>query len=301
MMTDEIVVIDPEYKLGIIPAKTPHDVIVQATKIAKELAKIIRDNKLANKIQGREFVRVEGWTTMGAMLGVLPREIPEQGKRFEDGSYRGVVELIRISDGAVIGRASALVGMDEKDNRGNLTWGSRPEYARKSMAITRATGKAYRLGFSWIMTLAGYEATPAEEIIPGTFKDAPTSQTKPAPKKSPPNGDRPYKPEVLKQHLTEWAKMYKAPCTDDHRKMLASVLNTVFEGDEESRHELCNHLTGHASTKDIPDAYVQAMLKTWAEISGWNQPPSEVMIQESHSLLTYLRKEAGQQELIKEE
>lgn len=115
------------------------------------------------------------------------------------------------------------------------------------------------------------------------------------------DGDRPYKPEVLKANLAEWAKMYKAPCTDDHRKMLASVLNTVFEGDEESRYELCAHLTGHASTKDIPDAYIQAMLKTWAEISGWNQPPSELMIQESHSLLTYLRKEAGQQELIKEE
>ena len=32
------------------------------------------------------------------------------------------------------------------------------------MAVTRATGKAYRLGFSWIIKLAGYEATPAEEI-----------------------------------------------------------------------------------------------------------------------------------------
>ena len=116
-----------------------------------------------------------------------------------------------------------------------------------------------------------------------------------------PNGDRPYAPEVLKAHLAEWAELYPAPCEDRHRNLLASVLNTVFEGDEESRYELCNHLTGHASTKDIPDAYVQAMLKTWAEISGWNQPPSELMIKESHSLLTYLRKEAGQQELSEAE
>ena len=44
------------------------------------------------------------------------------------------------------------------------------------MALTRATGKAFRLGFSWIITLAGYEATPAEEmdgVIEGEFKPAP--------------------------------------------------------------------------------------------------------------------------------
>jgi hypothetical protein len=33
------------------------------------------------------------------------------------------------------------------------------------MAVTRATGKAYRLAFSWIMNLAGYEVTPAEEMM----------------------------------------------------------------------------------------------------------------------------------------
>jgi len=32
------------------------------------------------------------------------------------------------------------------------------------MAITRATGKAFRLSLSWIMQLAGFDPTPAEEI-----------------------------------------------------------------------------------------------------------------------------------------
>ena len=54
-MSDEIVVTETEYRLGIIPAKTPHDVIVQATKIAKELANIIKVNRLANNIQGKNF------------------------------------------------------------------------------------------------------------------------------------------------------------------------------------------------------------------------------------------------------
>lgn len=33
------------------------------------------------------------------------------------------------------------------------------------MALTRAVGKAFRLCFSWVIKLAGYESCPAEEII----------------------------------------------------------------------------------------------------------------------------------------
>jgi hypothetical protein len=64
----------------------------------------------------------------------------------------------------VIGGGTAVVGMDEKDRDGKLTWGARPEYARRSMAVTRAAGKAYRLTLAWIMALAGFESTPAEEM-----------------------------------------------------------------------------------------------------------------------------------------
>lgn len=164
-MTDQSLATIPEqprHSLGIIQVNTPHDVIVQATVIARELAKVIKDNHLTVTLQGRDYVKVEGWSTMGAMLGVLPREV--SAIRQDDGGYEAVVELVRVNDGAVIGRASSIVGIDEKDRQGRMTWGARPEYARRSMAVTRATGKAYRLGFSWIIGLAGFEPTPAEEM-----------------------------------------------------------------------------------------------------------------------------------------
>ncbi len=171
--TNELAVID-NVRLGSLTVANPHEVIVRAGEVAKELAAIIKKNHLTRNIQGREYVYVEGWSTMGAMLGVLPREVPELFRTFDDGSCEATVELIRINDGAIIGRASAFVGMDEKDRQGKPTWGSRPFYARKSMAVTRATGKAYRLGFSWIMGLAGYAPTPAEEmegVIDGQARD----------------------------------------------------------------------------------------------------------------------------------
>jgi hypothetical protein len=72
-----------------------------------------------------------------------------------------------MSDQAVISRASAECGSsDELDKYGKPVWSNRPRYARRSMAQTRATGKACRLAFSWIMSLAGYEVTPAEEMMP---------------------------------------------------------------------------------------------------------------------------------------
>jgi len=164
--TAEIIVHDESVQLGTIQAVSPSDVIVRASAVARELKKIINAQKLFKSIKGREYVYVEGWSTLGAMLGVLPRE--ESSVELEDGSYEAVVELIRASDGAVVGRASAICGMDEDK------WANSPRFARRSMATTRATGKAYRLGYSWIMTLAGYAPTPAEEmdgVIEGEFTD----------------------------------------------------------------------------------------------------------------------------------
>jgi intergrase/recombinase len=38
------------------------------------------------------------------------------------------------------------------------------EYVINSMAQTRAQGKAFRLLLGWLMKVAGYESTPAEEV-----------------------------------------------------------------------------------------------------------------------------------------
>jgi hypothetical protein len=143
-------------ELGTIVAYTPQEMVQQASEIAGVLKDVIAKRRLYTNIRGKAHVRCEGWTTCAAMLGVIPREV--SNIELEDGSYEAVVELVRIRDQAVIGRASAVCGMDE------ATWKTRAKYARKSMAATRATGKACRLSFSWIMELAGYEVTPAEEM-----------------------------------------------------------------------------------------------------------------------------------------
>lgn len=143
-------------QLGTLWVASPQAVVSRASEIATTLAEIVEKRKLYVVIRQRKFVRVEGWSTLGAMLGVLPREVEVLER--DNGDFEATVELVRASDGAIIGRGSAICGLDEK------TWANRPRYARRSMAITRATGKAFRLGFAWIIQLAGYETTPAEEM-----------------------------------------------------------------------------------------------------------------------------------------
>jgi hypothetical protein len=142
--------------LGTLQAATPGALVAGASELAGELAAVIDKQHLSTLINGRKHVNVEGWTTLGTMLGVIAREVKTTE---HDGVYVAVVELVRMSDGACISRASAECG-EEKP------WNTRPRYARRSMAQTRATGKACRLAFSWIMGLAGYEVTPAEEMTP---------------------------------------------------------------------------------------------------------------------------------------
>lgn len=152
----------PRVELGVIRANKPAEVIAAATEAATALAAVIEDRQLYSRIQGKKFVRAEGWTTLAAILGVTAHEVTVTDV---DGTYTATVELRRLTDGAAIGRASAECGMDEP------TWAKRSRYARRSMALTRATGKACRLAFSWVMALAGYEVTPAEEIPPGDDED----------------------------------------------------------------------------------------------------------------------------------
>lgn len=140
--------------LGILQGTSPAALMAGASEMAGELAKMIEAQRLWDPINGKKYVKVEGWTTLAVMMGVVAREVQTTEA---DGIYTAVVELVRMSDGACISRASAECG-EEKP------WCTRPRYARRSMAQTRATGKACRLAFSWVMSLAGYEPTPLEEM-----------------------------------------------------------------------------------------------------------------------------------------
>lgn len=188
--------------LGVLSASSPAALVDGASLMATELAQVIQSQNLATLIQGRYYVQVEGWTTLGVMLGVTAREVSTIEDPDRKGVYISTVELVRMSDGAIVSRASAECGdPDELDRYKKPLWASRPRYARRSMAQTRATGKACRLAFSWIMRLAGYEATPAEEMPQPEHPAATTApDPKPAPRRDAPPPQTNGAPITARQH-----------------------------------------------------------------------------------------------------
>lgn len=169
--TGEITQADSRDRAIIFQTQDPERIIDRATVVANRLNDIIEKGKLYNMIQGRKYVRAEGWTAMTAMLGVFPSAswCHRLDRTKEEIAYEAKITLYHIS-GRQVGCGEALCSSLERN------WTGRDEYAIKSMAQTRAVGKACRLSFSWIMALAGYEATPAEEmdgIKPIQYKSAP--------------------------------------------------------------------------------------------------------------------------------
>jgi hypothetical protein len=136
----------------------PAEMMVKATALANALRDMVEAQGLYAVISGKKYPQVEAWMTIGRMDNVVAREA-SRPIRHDDGAYEAEVELVRLSDGMVIGRASALCGMPD-----DKPWATRAEYARRSMAVTRATSRAFRQQYSWIMALAGYEPTPADEM-----------------------------------------------------------------------------------------------------------------------------------------
>lgn len=151
---------------------SPADQMAKGVEIANVLNDVIEKKQLYKNMGGRKYVQIEGWQICGLFFGVTPKE--KEVRRLNDGSYEARVELLKVKTGMVMGGGSALCSKQERN------WSNRDEYARRSMAITRATGKAYRIAFSWVMALAGYEPTPVEEMPDTQPQPQPPQQTAPA-------------------------------------------------------------------------------------------------------------------------
>jgi hypothetical protein len=136
---------------------TSHQVAHQ--RQATEIASICKDivTKTAQNIQGRKYVRVEGWQSIANAYGCVASA--KDVERVETG-FRAIGQVRRMDTGAVICEAEGFVGDDER------TWSKRDEYAKRAMAQTRAISRACRSAFAFIVTYmdAGLETTPAEEV-----------------------------------------------------------------------------------------------------------------------------------------
>jgi len=127
--------------------------------LAIDLAKFIKENKLYQNIQGKEYVNVEGWQYAGSRLGILPVvEHVINVSTDTELKYQAKVNLLNLRTEQIVGAGFAICSNKEQGKK------YYQEFAIASMAQTRAIGKAYRNILAWIIRAAGYEPTPAEEM-----------------------------------------------------------------------------------------------------------------------------------------
>ena len=165
----ELTVVDqettlPDYAI-LNPEINMRDKIEVAKDVANALSDVLDKQGLvkyglnpSNKKAG--YVLAEGWNTLGTMLGITvvtekvePFTPQKQRGKMKAFGYKATVSLYQNGNKLCTAEAVADSNGFQKD-----------EFAVYSMAQTRAMGKAYRMALSWIIKLAGYEATPAEEM-----------------------------------------------------------------------------------------------------------------------------------------
>ena len=130
----------------------------QVIKMAVILKDYIVKNNLSVKIVNRDYVMIDGWLFAGGLMGLSPRIVKVE--KLDDMKWMAQAEIVNTKTKEVMGTGYALCSKAEGKKS------SFDEYAILSMAQTRAIGKAYRNLIGWVVKMAGYEATPAEEMKP---------------------------------------------------------------------------------------------------------------------------------------
>lgn len=133
----------------------------EQVRIVQALAPQVLSRYTLN-LQGKSYVQVAGATLLANGMGYTVREVEVKRVQFGDGlaGWEATCEVLDIETNTVIGRGSGIVTDDEKP------WGSRPQFARRAMASTRAAGRALRLSLGHLFAYLGdkVQTVTAEEM-----------------------------------------------------------------------------------------------------------------------------------------
>lgn len=218
------------------------------------LKDIVEQQGLFVNIQGRKYLEVEAWQIIAEGYGYATRIA--WCREIEDGGWEARCEVLDAL-GSVVGAAEAECG-----TKGDRPWDSRARYQQRSMAQTRAVSKALRSRLSWVITLAGYAATPADEMprdaAPRQQQRQAPRQQAPAPKPAP----APAQPAMSVDEATgeildaaaaagERTEQRETPRPTDKQLTRLWAIAGSAGIDEEKVHEYIRKAWGWESVKDL--------------------------------------------------
>jgi len=162
------------------PYEKATDVIARATEWANALMDVVEKKKLYAMINGKKHLEAEAWELIMAFDQAGPQT--EWVRPMEDlaGMVLGYTAQVSIVKRGLV-KATAIMpcGFDDFPCRGKE--GTARVKAAMSAAQTWAMAKACRLCYSPVAVLAGYAATPAEEMKHGSAPPIAQSQPRPKP------------------------------------------------------------------------------------------------------------------------
>src|SRR3990167_712121 len=165
----------PESNMQIM--REPGVVLIDAKTAAQALMTVISQKKKPVIINNEQYLEFEDLQILAKFYGV---SVKVSRTNFIDfggvKGYEAFAEAISVTNGIVLSSADAMCLNDEEK------WSTRPkfEYVNgqkvkagdvavplfqlRSMAQTRACAKTLRNILGWVVVLAGYRPTPAEEL-----------------------------------------------------------------------------------------------------------------------------------------
>jgi len=172
--------------------RPPEAVLAEAQACAKALKRVVSATKAVSVFGGREHLHFTAWQTLATFFRLSPR-IRETRLIDVNGvvGYEAFAEVVHIPTGQVVSSGEGMCLNDEAN------WGTRPKYEwrdgkkvkvgdervplfqLRSMAQTRAAAKALRNVLSWVVVMAGYEPTAAEEMDGTADMSGPIPQPQP--------------------------------------------------------------------------------------------------------------------------
>ena len=164
-------------KLAIKTVFNPDRDTAKAKRAADKLIDIVKKNEWSIKVGNGEHLMYEAWQTVGKYFNVTVAT--KDAEPIEIGGISGFKAIGYVIDnrtGMEVGHAEAYCMRDEENwsTRPKFEWQNNkkvkvgdvpvPTFQLASMAQTRAGSKALRQMFGFVVALAGYSPTPAEEM-----------------------------------------------------------------------------------------------------------------------------------------
>lgn len=206
-MSSEFKLVHQESQLGSLTLlREPSEVLADAQKVAAALMEVVKGKKKQITFNGETYLESGDWQTVAAFHGVTAKV--EFTRFVEYGDVKGFEAAAVAIDrnGQEVSRGEAMCLNDEEnwgtrtkyewvdvlDAQGKKIWEFNaakgknlpkrekvatgvtvtPLFQLRSMAQTRACAKALSNLFKWVVVLAGYKPTPAEEMT-GRVDDEP--------------------------------------------------------------------------------------------------------------------------------